>query len=422
MVFTEFSSVNYPFCRHVLFLQGMPSLFFFRIAKKLEDHGCRATRINLCIGDQLFWPGRNSVNYRGAPKEWPAFVETFMRSEHVSDLVLLGEQRRYHREAVDIALKLGIRVTVTDFGYIRPDWITWERNGLSGNSLFPRDPNAIRAIAIDAPQVDWAPRFSDSSLAMAKNDLLYNFANIIGVLFYPYYKRSDRRPPTIRYTLASAMRLAENRIKKSGNQHKVTKLFNSRKSYFLFPLQLGFDFQVLAYSSFGSMAEAVRVVMCSFAQHAAMNDHLILKEHPWDPAIENLEILAFREAESLGIRHRVDYLRGGDLDALILHSRGVVTVNSSTGIRALQLGRPLKALGKAVYDMDGITYQGELDTFWVEPRKSDPELLENFLRVLAGTIQIRGVFFKEPGLSHAVDEAFQRLYSGTVGQLQHPAI
>lgn len=408
-------------CRHVLFLQGMPSLFFYRIAQKLENHGCRVTRINLCAGDRLFWPGESALDYRGTLATWPDFVRTFMRTQGVSDLVLLGEHRRYHREAVDIALEMGVKVTVTDFGYLRPDWVTWERNGMSGSSLFPRDPAVIRAIAADAPEIDWQPCFFDNALAMAKGDLLHNFANMFGILLYPHYQRSDRRPATLLYTAASGLRLLGNRIQRDINQQKVARLANNRIRFFLFPLQLDFDFQIVAYSPFSGMAEAIRLVMRSFAEYAEPEDHLILKEHPWDPAIRNLEHFAYREAEALGIRHRVDYLRGGHLDTLIRHARGVVLVNSSTGIRTLQLRKPLKTLGEAIFDIDGLTHQGSLDTFWKEPGETDPDLADAFLQVLAATIQIRGVFFQEPGLSHAVDEAFERLHSNTVGQLQRRA-
>ncbi|MGE4531818.1 MAG: capsule biosynthesis protein [Acidithiobacillus sp.] len=408
-------------CMHVLFLQGMPSPFFYRIAQKLETHGCRATRINLCAGDRLFWPGKNAVDYRSTTAAWPDFVRTFMRTQNVTDLVLLGEQRRYHREAVVIALEMGVTVTVTDFGYIRPDWVTWERNGMSGSSLFPRDPAVIRAMAANAPEVDWPPRFFDNALIMAKGDLLHNFANMFGMFLYPHYQRSDRRPSTLLYTAASGLRLLGNRIQRDKNQRKVAHLANNGIRYFLFPLQLDFDFQIVAYSPFSGMAEAIRLVMRSFAAHAEPEDHLILKEHPWDPAIRNLEHFAYREAEALGIRHQVDYLRGGHLDTLIRHARAVVLVNSSTGIRTLQLRKPLKTLGQALFDISGLTHQGSLDTFWKEPGEIDPDLAEAFLKVLAATIQIRGVFFQEPGLSHAIDEALQRLLSGTVGQLQHRA-
>ncbi len=405
--------------RHILFLQGMPSLFFYRIAQKLEEHGCRCTRINLCAGDRLFWPGKNAISYRGSLAEWPLFIRNFFQKEKVTDLVLLGEQRRYHREAVAIAQELGIQVTVTDFGYIRPDWITWERNGMTGNSLFPRDPAVIRTLAQSAPKMDWRPRFVDGPAVMAKGDLAYNYANLLGKFFYPRYRRSDLRPPTLPYTVASGIRLLGNRLQKAKVQAKVQELVQSGASYFLFPLQLNFDFQIVAYSPYQRMEDVVRVVMGSFAAHAAPRDLLILKEHPWDPALPNWEKFAYREARSLGILDRIAYLRGGHLDTLVSHARGVVLVNSSTGIRALQLRRPLKPLGQAIYDIEGLTHQGSLESFWRKPQLPDWDLAEDFLRVLAATVQIRGVFFQEEGLECAVQEAFERLFYQTVGEL-HP--
>ncbi len=404
--------------RHILFLQGMPSFFFYRIAQKLEEHGCRCTRINLCAGDRLFWPGKNAIPYRGSLAEWPTYIRSFFQNEQVTDLVLLGEQRRYHREAVEIAQELGIQVTVTDFGYIRPDWITWERNGMSGGSLFPKDPSVIRAMAKSAPIVDWRPRFVDGPGLMAKGDLAYNYANLLGKFLHPRYRRSDLRPPTLIYTAASGIRLLGNRFRQRKAQVKVQELADTGASYFLFPLQLNFDFQIVAYSVYKRMEDAVRLVMGSFAAHAAPKDLLILKEHPWDPALLDWEKFSYREARSLGILDRVAYLRGGHLDTLVSHARGVVLVNSSTGIRALQLRRPLKPLGQAIYDIEGLTHQGSLESFWKNPQLPDWDLAEDFLRVLAATVQIRGVFFQEEGLECAVQEAFERLLYQTVGEMK----
>ena len=136
---------------HFVFLQGMPSPFFTRIGRQLADLGCRVTGINLCFGDQLFWRGPARVNYRGRLADWPDFLRRFLQGENVTDIVLLGEQRHYHKEAVKIAQSCGVRVTVTDYGYLRPDWITLERDGMGGNSCFPKDPEEIRRLATDVP-------------------------------------------------------------------------------------------------------------------------------------------------------------------------------------------------------------------------------------------------------------------------------
>ncbi|WP_234731118.1 capsule biosynthesis protein [Acidocella facilis] len=401
--------------RHFLFLQGMPCGFFPQIAARLRAAGARTTRINLCLGDAFFWQGPAAVNYRGRFKAWPGYIERFFRREQVTDLILLGEQRYYHREAVAVAQRLGIAVTVTDFGYIRPDWITLEHDGMSGGSHFPRDPAAVRALAARLPEPDWAPRFVDSAVTMARGDLLHNFANLFGCWLYPFYRRSDRRPATPIYFPACGLRLWSNARRQPAARRLVDDLSASGQAYYVFPLQLNFDFQIVAYSPFPDMEAAIEQVLESFAAYAPAAARLVVKEHPWDPAIIDWERVVRRKTREKGLAGRVHYLRGGDLNRLIEASQGVVTVNSTVGMRALQLGRPLLPLGQAVYDIPGLTWQGGLDRFWTEAPPPDTALTADFLKALAGTVLIRGVYFEPEGLAHAVAEASARLLAGQVG-------
>ncbi len=404
-----------PARRHAVFLQGMPSPFFPRIADALRAQGWRTTRIDLCIGDRLFWRGGERVAYRGSLARWPAFIDDFFATEGVTDLLLLGEQRRYHREAVGLARARGIRVTVTDFGYLRPDWVTFEPDGMSGGSRFPRDPAAIRALAPRCPAPDWRRRYTDNPVRMARADLVYNLANLLLGWLYPRYIRSDMRPPTLIYTPASALRLWSNARLRDRSDAFVDDLVASGRRYYAFPLQLDFDFQIVAYSRFSSIEESIDLVVASFARHAPADAHLVLKEHPWDPALHDWAYSMRARAREHGVADRVHYLRGGNLDALIRASAGVVTVNSTSGLRALHLGRPVQVLGEAVYDVPGLTFDGGLDAFWTEAVPPDAHLLADYIRALAGTVQIRGAFFDDAGLDAAVAEAVHRLLHGRVG-------
>lgn len=412
---------NASLAPHLVFLQGMPSPFYRYIAQHLKAHGWRVTRINLCTGDWLFWHGEDAIPYRGRRSRWPRFIARFFAEQGVTHVLLLGENRRYHRQAVDIALANGIQVVVNDFGYIRPDWITFERNGMSGGSLFPRDPDAIRAMAASLPDIDWTPRFADSAFHMARGDLLHNLSNLFMGWLFPFYRRSDRRPHTLIYTPASGLRLLTNRLRKKRTEQDVENLLASQQPYYLFPLQLDFDFQIVAYSPFDGIAQSIAHVVASFARHAPTHTVLLLKEHPWDPALKNWERVLRREAAKWGVEERVRYLRGGHLDTLIHRARGVVTVNSTTGMRALHLGTPLVVLGQAVFDVPGLTHQGGLDSFWSQAIPPDADLVRAFLKALAGALQIRGVFFEKEGISLAAKEAAERLIHGRVGQISTDA-
>ena len=86
--------------RSFLFLQGPISPFFSEVAAGLRELGHAAHRINLCLGDKLFWHGPGAVDYRGGAEGWPAFVGAFLDRHGITDLVLLGEQRPLHRAAI----------------------------------------------------------------------------------------------------------------------------------------------------------------------------------------------------------------------------------------------------------------------------------------------------------------------------------
>jgi capsular polysaccharide export protein len=94
---------------------------------------------------------------------------------------------------------------------------------------------------------------------------------------------------------------------------------------------------------------------------------------------------------------------------------GVITVNSTSGIRALQLGKPVKVLGQAIYDVVGLTHQGEIDDFWQRPMPPDGVLLDSFIKVLASKFQVRGTFFSHLGRKAAVAGAVRYLSDRSFG-------
>lgn len=394
---------------HVVFLQGLPSPFFTRIANKLTDMGCRATGINLCVGDQIFWRGPNTVNYRGKLADWPQFVADFYDQHCVTDIVLLGEQRSYHQHAIKLAQARGIRVTVTDFGYLRPDWMAFERDGMGGDSHFPKDPQAILALAEHAPKADLTQRYADAFWVMARGDMRYHFANFFYFWLFPYYQRPYKRDHPLVHYISIGRRLLMARWGHRHAERRLAVLRAEGASFFLFPLQLENDFQIVSYSPFDSLEEAIDLVLRSFSAHAPADARLLVKVHPLDPGLKNWKNIIFRWAEELGISERIDYFDGGSLDDIILASQGVVTVNSTVGIRAIQLAKPVVTLGDAIYDVDGLAFQGGVDRFWSSAQNPETALADAFIDAVCHTVQIRGTFYSEPGLSAAVNEAVNRL-------------
>jgi capsular polysaccharide export protein len=157
------------------------------------------------------------------------------------------------------------------------------------------------------------------------------------------------------------------------------------------------------------MAGAIDTVIRSFAAHSGPEATLVITEHPLDYGPVELGRTVARVAAGCGVSGRVLFLRGGSPPHLIGAARGLVTVNSTLGITALAGGIPLVALGRAIYNFQGLASQQGIDAFWQQPQAPDAALFDAFRKVVTHRTQINGGFFSDTGIALAVAGAMSRL-------------
>jgi len=401
----------------VLFLQGPHSTFFWRLADRLESFGHRCLRINLSFSDWLFWRRKGAVNYRGSLKKWSAFLDAFYDEQAVTDIVLLGEQREHHKIAIELAKLHGIQVTVTDWGYLRPDWLTFEREGMSGSTLFTKNPEEIRRLGADAPEPDFSLKYPEVFAWLAFCNVCGDVGNWLCSLLYPGYRSHLLDNPVIGY-LSTGWRMLRAKRCEVFTRQTVTHLIAQAEQhpFFVLPLQMEGDFQIRAYSRYSDLYTAIYEVLDSFARGAKQTDKLIIKLHPWDTGLRPWRRITLGLARKFGVGSRVEFLDGGSLDELLTAAKGMVTINSTSGVGALRLGVPVRVLGDCIYDVPGLTAQCPLDEFWRNPPAPDAALGDAFVRAMANCIQIKGGFFSRAGLAAAVEVAAERLASGMINQ------
>src|SRR5690606_2524647 len=156
----------------------------------------------------------------------------------------------------------------------------------------------------------------------------------------------------------------------------------------------------------------LRVVMESFARLCRPDAVLVVKNHPLDPGLVDYRSHIAKLCNEFGLSvNRIIYLESGSLPALLNHTRGVVTVNSTVGGSALVHARPLIALGDAIYDMPGLTFQGPLDDFWRYQRRPDSRLFRWFRNTVIHTTQVNGGFYSRHSIRMGVAGAVPRLLS-----------
>jgi len=394
--------------RRFLFLQGPISPFFAEVAAVLRELGHATFRINFCLGDRIFWGGPGTLDFHGRPEESPRFVADFLDANGITDLVLLGEQRPRHREAIAAARARGIAVTVTDFGYLRPDWVVLERDGMGPASRFPRTPAAIRALAAQCPEPDYTQRFGESFGTQAGWDMTFHVASLLRFRFRHY--ESWLLHPAIPAYLGTGIRLLLRRRATRRDAALVAELA-TRGPLYMFAMQMENDFSIRAYSRFPDNDSAIAEVVQSFARGAAPDANLLVKVHPLDPGLKNWARRIRRIALAAGVAGRVHFLGGAlPMDQAILACRGVVTINSTLGVRAIALGRATRVLGQALYDVPGLTWQDSTDAFWQAAPPPDAGLAADFLKAIAACLHVRGGFYARPGLDAAVAATVRRLH------------
>lgn len=401
--------------RTVLFLQGPPSDFPRVVANELEALGHRTLRINLSLSDWLLWHDARCTSYRGSLTAWPAFLEAYLLEHGVTDIVFYQDRFPYHSAAIEIAGRLGLRTVAYENGYLRPDWITAELDGMSARSLFPDDVGAIREAASVLAPIDLTVRYRHPFWLEAVHEVTFHLVNAFLFLFWPRFTQDKFYHPIFEYP-AMVPRLVFARRRDRNANILIADLIESRCPYFVFPLQLQSDYQLRYNAQYKHLAEALDEVFASFAANAHLAAQLVIKIHPMDQGIEPWGRIVRQLARKHRIKRRVHLVDGGQLVILLKHASGALMVNSTTGLHAVRLGCPVKILGVAVYDLPGLTCQLPLDRFWRTPQAPDAGVYDAVQRLMGHAIQIQGNFYTAEGKQAAARELARRLTQNGVNE------
>ena len=409
----------------LLILQGPASPFLKGLAAVAEKRGLAVHKINFCLGDAVFWWPRKAEWFKGTDAQWPQYLDRLCRDRQITDMLMLGDGRPKHAAAIALAHRLGIRVHVFEHGYLRPDWLTIEPDGMSGRSHFPREAGQVRAIAAGKPPADLGGHFRSSFLTYALLDLAYHVPNVLlGWIIHPNYRTHGPVHPVVEYAgwIGKAFTARRRRREARAIERRyLPGLPEQSPRFFLFPLQLAGDYQIRIHAPLGDLDRLVESVIRSFARHAAPDTRLLFKTHPIDNGLSDWRRRIADIAQAQGVDDRIDLIDGGDLDRLIARAEGVVTVNSTVGLTALLAAKPVISLGASVYDMPGVTHQGSLASFWTKPEAPQAGMPDALARALIATIQVRGGFIGKAAIESGAYEMVERILAPSPDLAERPS-
>jgi len=318
----------------------------------LRAAGAKVSRVGFNAGDRAFWFGaKGYIPYRGTLDDWSETFAGLVAERGVTDIVLYGDTRPIHAQAIEKANELGLRIHVLRWGDMRQHvfygalyhWFVLFRNGDYRNFTRHRE------------------------LPLTTETWLYT-------------KRLVLMP-----LLALDRIFATMRIRYSGYP------------YHLVLLQLEHDASFQSHSPFTRMEEFLKVVVEGFAKGAARHHHLVFKAHPLENGRSPVRRIIRKLADEHGVADRVHYVRGGKLARLLDHARTAVTVNSTAAQQVLWRGIPLKVFGTAVYSKPEFVSEQPLADFFTAPDRPDSRAYKDYRRFLLETSQVPGGFYASRG-------------------------
>lgn len=362
----------------------------------------RVLRVN-CNGGDLFDWRFGGLNYRGRTGDFGAWLAPLCQREGVTALVLFGADRPHHRAAIAMARAAEIDVFVLEEGYLRPNSVSLEHWPLGQAWASPAslEECARRAGAghADLAQVPipgyFVPRMVQS--------IRYWLVSAVLRPLYPHY-RSHRPRHSFFEMLAWNRRWARGWRERRDSRRALTAVAGKR--FFLLPLQIDGDASLVHRSHFAGMAAAIEAVVAGFVAHAPQGTMLLVKRHPLDPDLDGWRRVTQRIAAG---DPRIQFAEHGDLDPLLDACAGVVTVNSTVGALALAKGKPVHALGRALYAIPGLSDPGPLARFWQEPQAPEPGAYDLFARALWSECLINAGFHSRAGLARLAPLAAARM-------------
>lgn len=369
--------------RRFLIVSAPFGSFSRHLAAELRRRGATVTRVLFNAGDLMDWGRHDAVRFLKGPGDWP---ETFRRlaNDGFTDILTFGEGGPYNRAVLDQARDARANVWVLENGYFRPHWITVEPNGVNARTSLPRDASGYPEPAPEEPPIQPAGKILPHHVI---NLSLYHLIQLPGRLLFPRYGKPYTHPA---WKQCAGHIWRYIRLRLTPTNHADADRLAARGPFFIVCLQREGDAQLLAYSGLKSNAAFLARVFDSFAAHAAPNDRLVVKNHPLDPGLIDLKRQTQRLAAERGLAGRVDFIDGGLLAQLCRASKGMVVNNSTAALSALGFGSPVKVLGDAFFDFDGLTDQKPLDSFWAAPEAPDHDLFVRFRAHVLTRTQING--------------------------------
>lgn len=384
--------------RRILLLQGPIGDFFFEFGKWLKNNQKEVYKINFNGGDAFYYPNStsNTFNYQDNFIYLKQYLIDFCLKYQIDSIICFGDNRPCHKIAKHISKELNIHFWVFEEGYFRPHYITFEKDGVNAYSPLPKQADFYLRLS-SSIEGDIVPKtVAKGFLPIAKRAIRYYWETHKFAEQYPHY-RHHRHLSLFHYGKLWSGSLLRRMCywlhERSFSQRVNSGAFGR---FFIVPLQVYNDSQISEHTDFSSVEAFLRKVLDSFAHDAPNYLNLIVKHHPMDRGfIDYQTVISEYCIKYPHLDGRIFYIHDVPLPVLLRKGIGMITLNSTSGLSALLHNMPVKTLGRANYDFEGMTDQKDLADFWHNPTPPDHAVFNAYRKFHLNKTQINGSFYNE---------------------------
>lgn len=390
----------------ILILQGPVGPFFADLQSEFEQQNLKTIRITFDKSDESYRSNGETRRYRGSSQQWAGYIRNVIKTERPEKLLVFGDGRLHHQEAIAIAKELGVKIWSMEEGYIRPGFIVCEREGNNANSPLKE------AILQD----NWLIKQQDSTKTKGAKWTKAMFA------MQRYLQNSLMKPEDVKQSLIHRPRAitheAINWVKNASlhlrykiNDERVMLGLRERYAnhYTVVALQVHDDMQIKVYGAGWDSQRLINESLAAFKKANLPNHRLVFKIHPLDRGHLPYHKWIMDAAVALNIHESVDVLHTGNLGPLMKYAYGMMTINSTGGLVALSHHKPLLVLGEAFYDRSSITFKGKMDDFWNKALPPDKDTWRALRSQIYSRSLVSGCYYAPQLRQSTINNVAQRI-------------
>ena len=375
-----------------LFLMGPIGTFFARLSNYLEENNVRTYKILFPLHEYGFNQSR-IIKYDQNINYFKKFLSKTLINYEIKHIFMYGNVLIPHKQTLDLVQELkiegkNINTHIFELGYLRPNFVTLENEGINYNSslIKSRQFYLKQDSFSDLPIPKKHARFRIRKIWKTISFINHSFKN------YKIVEKEHKlqpKPIYIWYQIKGFIL----KYFFFFTEYKLKNYFLG-KNYFLVILQVSTDSQLTEGSDFKDNKKFIYKVIKDFAEANPNGVNLVFKHHPRDRGYTNYFNQIKKISNEFDVLNKVFYFHDYFLSKLFQNPncKGTVLINSTVGYQSLYHSVPVKSLGITPYNIEGLSSQQDLTSFFRNPSIVDRLLFKKFYKHVMENSQINGNF------------------------------